>query len=51
MGAILFWPLRNVDKIKSTILRSYFSFLRSVKSANSRLFKDFCNEVKMEKNE
>jgi len=42
--------LRNDDEIKSTILRSYFSFLRGVKSANSVLFKDFYNEVKMEKN-
>jgi hypothetical protein len=43
--------LRNVDKITSTILRSYFSFLQGVKSANNELFKDFYNEVKMEKNE
>ena len=43
--------IRNVDEITSTILRSYFSFLRGVKSANNELFKDFYNEVKMEKNE
>jgi len=42
--------VRNDDEIKYTILRSYFSFLRGVKSANSTLFKDFYNEVKMEKN-
>jgi len=42
--------VRNDDELKSTILRSYFSFLRGVKSTNSVLFKDFYNEVKMEKN-
>ena len=31
-------------------MRSYFSFLQGVKSANNELFKDFYNEVKMEKN-
>ena len=41
---------RNVDQIKYTIWRSYFSFLQGVKSANNELFKDFYNEVKMGKN-
>ena len=31
-------------------LVSYFSFMRDAKSANSKLYKDFCNEVEMEKN-
>jgi len=30
--------------------RGYFSFMRGAKSANSELFKDFCNEAEMEKN-
>jgi len=38
-------------KISSTKLDCYFSFLRGAKSANSELFKDFCNEAKMEKND
>jgi hypothetical protein len=42
--------IRNDDKINSTKLDSYFSFMRGAKSANSELFKDFCNEAKMEKN-
>ena len=42
--------VRNVDEITSIILRSYFSFLWGVKSANNELFKDFYNEIKMEKN-
>ncbi len=42
--------LSDVDKINATIWRSYFSFFRGVKSANSMLFKDFYNEEKMEKN-
>lgn len=42
--------LRNVDKIKYTIFRSYFSFMRGEKSENSDLFKDFFNEAEMEKN-
>ena len=41
---------RNVDKINSIIWRGYFSFFQGVKSANSELFKDFCNEAEMEKN-
>lgn len=28
----------------------FFSFMRSAKSDNSRLFKDFCNEAEKEKN-
>ena len=43
--------VRNIKKVKSIIWRSYFSFMRGTKSANSMLFKDFCNEVEMEKNE
>ncbi len=31
-------------------MRSYFSFIRCVKSANSALFKDFYKEVEMKKN-
>ena len=42
--------LRDIDKISSAILRSYFSFLLGTKSANSDLFKDVCNDVKMKKN-
>ncbi len=42
--------IRNVDEIKYTIWRSYFSFMRDEKSANSELFKDFFNEAEMEKN-
>src|ERR1019366_4518668 len=37
-------------KINPTKLVSYFSFMRGAKSANSKLFKDFCNEAEMEKN-
>ena len=37
-------------KINPTKLVSYFSFMRDAKSANSKLFKDFCKEVEMEKN-
>jgi len=37
-------------KINPTKLVSYFSFMRGAKSANSKLFKDFCNETEMEKN-
>ncbi len=44
-------PVRIDDKIKYTILRSYFSFLLGLKSANRNLFKDFYNNAKMEKNE
>ena len=44
------FKIRNVDKIKYTKLNSYFSFMRGAKSANSKLFKDFCNEAEMEKN-
>ena len=29
---------------------NYFSFMQGAKSANSELFKDFCNEAEMEKN-
>ena len=36
-------------KINPTKLVSYFSFMRGAKSANSKLFKDFCNEAEMEK--
>ena len=43
-------PLRNVDKIKYTKLNNYFSFMRGAKPANSKLFKNFCNEAEMEKN-
>ncbi len=46
----LYLLLRNVDKIKYTKWRSYFSFMRGEKSANSELFKDFFNEAEMEKN-
>jgi len=42
--------LRNVNKIKSTVWRSYFSFFRGIKSANIEIFKDFYNVEKMEKN-
>jgi len=42
--------IRKDDEIKSTKLNSYFSFMRGAKSANSELFKDFCNEAEMEKN-
>jgi hypothetical protein len=31
-------------------LDNYFSFVQGAKSANSELFKDFCNEAEMEKN-
>ena len=41
---------RYVDKIKYTKLDSFFSFMLGAKSANSKLFKDFCNEAEMEKN-
>ena len=41
--------IRNDDKIKSIKLDRYFSFMRGAKSANSDLFKDFCNEVEMKK--
>jgi len=37
-------------KINPTKLNSYFSFMRVAKSANSELFKDFCDEAEMEKN-
>jgi len=43
-------PFRNVDKIKHIKLNCYFSFMQGAKSANSNLFKDFCNETEMEKN-
>jgi hypothetical protein len=33
------------------MFRSYFSFMRGVKSANSMLLKDFYNEAEKEKNE
>jgi hypothetical protein len=42
--------IRIDDKIKFIKLDSYFSFMRVAKSANSDLFKDFCNEAEMEKN-
>jgi hypothetical protein len=42
--------LSDVDKIKYTVWRSYFSFFRGIKSANTRVFKDFYNEEEMEKN-
>jgi len=42
--------LRNVNKIKATIWRSYFSFFQGVKSENIRIFKDFYNAEKMKKN-
>jgi hypothetical protein len=42
--------LRNDDKISFARWRSYFSFMRGVKSANSKLFKDFYSEAEMEKN-
>jgi hypothetical protein len=38
------------DKINPTKLNSYFSFMQVAKSANSKLFKDFCDEAEMEKN-
>jgi len=41
---------RNVDKIKYAKLDSCFSFMQGAKSANSELFKDFCNAAEMEKN-
>ena len=41
---------RNYEEIKCIKLDSYFSFMRGAKSANSDLFKDFCNEAEMEKN-
>ena len=41
--------LRNVGKIKYTIFRSYFSFVRGEKSASSELFKDFFNAEKWKK--
>ena len=47
---VFLFHLRNVDKIKYTKMNSYFSFMRGAKSANSKLFKDFCNEAEMEKN-
>ena len=37
-------------KINPTKLDSYFSFMQGAKSANSNLFKDFCNEAEMGKN-
>ena len=37
-------------KIIPTKWGNYFSFIRGAKSANSRLFKDFCSEVEMKKN-
>jgi hypothetical protein len=37
--------LSDDDKINATRWRSYFSFLRGVKSANRSLFKDFYNEM------
>ena len=46
MGA----KVRNVNKIKSAVWRSYFSFFQGVKSANMKIFKDFYNVEKMEKN-
>jgi hypothetical protein len=46
----LHFAIRNVEKIKYIIWRSCFSFMRGAKSANSKLFKDFCNEAEMEKN-
>jgi len=42
--------IRNVGEINTTILRSYFSFLQRVKSANTVVFKDFYDEGKMKKN-
>ena len=48
--AIKIIQIRNVDCIKSTRGRGYFSFLQGSKSANSDLFKEFCNAVKKEKN-
>ncbi len=42
--------LSDVDEINTTIWRSYFSFMRGAKSANSELFKDFWDEAEMEKN-
>jgi hypothetical protein len=38
------------DKINPMKLDSYFTFMRGAKSANSKLFKDFCNEAEMKKN-
>src|SRR4051812_36770446 len=37
---------RNDDEIKSTILRSYFSFFQRRKAANSNLFKGFLMQKK-----
>ncbi len=42
--------LSDVDEINTTIWRSYFSFMRGAKSANSELFKDFWDEAEMKKN-
>ncbi len=42
---------KNVDKIKYTKWRSYFSFMQGEKPANSELLKDFFNEAEMEKDE
>ena len=49
MYELIFKPSEDV-KINPTELDSYFSFMRGAKSANSKLFKDCCNEAKMEKN-
>ena len=40
----------NVDKIIPMIWCSYFSFFQDVKSANTKVFKDFYYAEKMEKN-
>jgi hypothetical protein len=41
--------LSDVDKIKYTIWRIYFSFFQGIKSANTIVFKDFYNEEKRER--
>jgi hypothetical protein len=38
------------DKISSTKLDCYFSFMQGAKSANTKVFKGFCNVAQMEKN-
>ena len=50
MTILIAQAIRNVDAIQPNILRSYFSFMQGVKSANSELFKDFYNEAEMKKN-
>jgi len=44
------YEVSDIGEINTTIWRSYFSFMRGTKSANSELFKDFWDEAEMEKN-